>query len=611
MCGIFGFVLREPDKDILEKSNLLQSHRGPDDNGIFLKKVGKYWIGFSHQRLSIIDLSSNGAQPMTSLLSQNHIVYNGEIYNYKELSLGEGFDSTWGDTRVLLEMLSKYDIEVCKSLNGMWAFAHLNEQQKILTLSRDRFGEKPLYYCHRKEGLYFSSELKTLLKLVPGKFNLNFQVIGEFLSQGLTNFSQNSILEGVTQVKPGCNLSFNLDSILTGIEDRYWSPPRENSYNNTESASVEELRYLFEDSVKLRLRSDVPVAVLLSGGIDSSSITASMTSCVGNSNVTTLSAVSDKNGFDESVHINSVNSYLGVKPKLVCLNPTASDALNLVTTAVYHNDMPIGDFSNVAHLLLMREAASIGTKVVLSGQGADELFCGYKKYLGFYILTLLRNRKYFQAQKVLTSFLRNGAIINQFKLSEAKRYLPFFNNKLGILGERMNSFEHVPVGLQHSMRLIDRQIYDLEHTSVPALTHYEDRMSMANGIEIRLPFLDHRLAEFALRLPENFKINNGWTKYILRKALENKLPSDIVWRKDKQGFLNPQAKWLKTEWREVVNDHFSSDSLISTSGIINQARLRKSYDHFCNDHNNIWYREIFSPFSLEIWLRANIEDINL
>ena len=212
---------------------------------------------------------------------------------------------------------------------------------------------------------------------------------------------------------------------------------------------------------------------------------------------------------------------------------------------------------------------------------------------------------------MLSGFFLNGTVIKQFRLSEAKRYLPFTNKSSNNLGERMLEFSKVPVGLQDDMRLVDRQIYDLKKTSVPALTHYEDRMSMANGIEIRLPFLDHRLVEFALKLPERHKLKSGWTKYILRKGIDKKLPADITWRKDKQGFLNPQAKWLKNEWKPIVKEHLSEDSLISTSGIINQMRLRDSYKHFCNDQNNIWYREIFAPFSLEIWLRSNIENINL
>jgi len=211
---------------------------------------------------------------------------------------------------------------------------------------------------------------------------------------------------------------------------------------------------------------------------------------------------------------------------------------------------------------------------------------------------------------MVLQFLLRGTVLSQFKLSEAKRYLTTYSKNNGYLGGRMGIFSPVPVGLQKSMSLVDRQIYDLQKTSVPALTHYEDRMSMANGVEIRLPFLDHRLVELALRLPEEFKLNSGWTKFALRRAIEDKLPADITWRKDKQGFLNPQTQWLKNEWKPIVKEYFAKDSLICESGIVDHDKLNDSYDKFCKN-GNVWYREIFAPFSLEIWLRENVEKLNL
>ena len=609
MCGIFGYVLKESNKEILNKANIFQSHRGPDGYGYEIIKVGDYYIGLAHQRLSIIDLSSSGSQPMQSYAGKNLLCFNGEIYNYKELRLEEKIVSSAGDTRVLVELLSRHGTSACEKLNGMWAFAFLDQTKGTVTLSRDRFGEKPLYLFSNSEGIYFASELKTLLELVPGKFDLNYQVIGEFLVQGLTDFSQASILKGVFQIAPGSNLSIDLFDSLNRKSENYWVPKIIQN-NRPLDDSIEELINLFQESVNLRLRSDVPVAVLLSGGIDSSAITASMKNILSPEKVRTLSAVNEI-GMDEKEHIDSVNYYLGSKPTLVNVNPDANEALKLMELAIFHNDMPISDFSNVAHLSLMKKAASMGVKVVLSGQGADEIFCGYKKYVGFYAQQLLREKKYLEVQKMLINFLFNKTVINQFKLSEARRYLPFLNSDLNILGENMSCFAKVPVGLQDSMKLSDRQLYDLKKTSVPALTHYEDRMSMANGIEIRLPFLDHRLVEFALNLPETYKLQKGWTKYILRRAVDKKLPNEVSWRKDKQGFLNPQANWLKKEWKPIVKEHLFEDSIISGSGIVKKENLAKTYDYFCQDKGNIWYRSIFAPFSLEIWLRRNMEKINL
>jgi asparagine synthase (glutamine-hydrolysing) len=610
MCGIYGFILHEPNDQLLQRANQLQAHRGPDGAGYMTTKVGNYYVGLAHQRLSIIDLTEAAAQPMASNSGEEIISYNGEIYNYKELAAEEKLSSSAGDTRVLIELLSKYSVHACEKLNGMWAFAFIDKNNRSLTLSRDRFGEKPLYYFQRSEELYFSSELKTLMALVPVKFDLNYQVIGEFLHQGLTNFTEESILKGVSQVPPGSNLTYNLSGPLKKKVSNYWNPSSATNLNISMDAAISEVREVFSDSVRLRLRSDVPIAILLSGGIDSSAIASCMAEQVGPDSVQTLSAVSRKPSMDERRHIKLVNSHLGVKSNLVCVDPSPDEALELMQAAVHHNDMPIADFSNVAHLLLMREAASMGTKVVLSGQGADELFCGYRKYVGFYAQQLLRDRKILKLSKMLLTFLLRGTVLNQFRFSEAKRYLTTNKEVSGFLGEKMRAFLPVPMGLQKGMRLVDRQIYDLQKTSVPSLTHYEDRMSMANGVEIRLPFLDQRLVELALKLPEKFKLKSGWTKYVLRKAIEDKLPSDITWRKDKQGFLNPQAQWLKNEWKPIVKNHIAKDSIICASGIVDHIKLNDCFNEFCKS-KNVWYREIFAPFSLEIWLRENSKKLNL
>ena len=376
------------------------------------------------------------------------------------------------------------------------------------------------------------------------------------------------------------------------------------------NSAIDEIGFLFDDAVKIRLRSDVPIAVLLSGGIDSSSITASMVNQVPCSDVQTISALNNFSGMDERDHIDLMNSYLNVKSHPVYVNTNPNESFELIKFAIKHNDMPIADFSNVAHLLLMKKALSMGIKVILSGQGADELFYGYKKYLGFYAQDLLRKGRIVEFSNTILSFILKGTIIKQFNLSEAIRYLPFKRKQNITFGEKMRNYSPVQLGLQNGMSIMKRQIYDLQKTSVPALTHYEDRMSMANGIEIRLPFLDHRLVELALKLPVDFKIRSGWTKYIFRKSVQNKLPHKITWRKDKQGFLNPQNQLLKNEWKPMIKDYFSEDSIIFKYGIFEHRRLNSLYDDFCND-KNVWYRNIFAPLTLEIWLRQNETKLEL
>ncbi len=256
----------------------------------------------------------------------------------------------------------------------------------------------------------------------------------------------------------------------------------------------------------------------------------------------------------------------------------------------------------------MEHAHQLGIQVVLSGQGGDELLCGYRKYLGFYIQHLLRRGRYGKAAQAFIDFWRQGTVLAQFSLSEAKRYFPgsFRPPEIDVSGEALQDFKPLQVGLPSGVTVQDRQMFDLERFSLPVVAQYEDRMSMAWSREVRHPFLDHRLIETFIPLPMEHKLNHGWTKYIFRKALEVYLPKEIVWRKDKQGFINPQSEWLKRELRERTLSYFGEDSLIFTYGIIDRNRLLKKYDYFCRQapgKGSIWYKDIFNPLALEIWLR--------
>ena len=609
MCGIFGYVKKGEDLEFLHKANYIQRHRGPDGNGISELKVGEWNIGFAHQRLSIIDLSNAANQPMKSINDENMITYNGEIYNYKELISEECLSTEFGDTRVLFEVLQRHGISYLKKLNGMWAFAFLKKNDRELVLSRDRFGEKPLYYYKDKNCLFFASELKTLLEILPKRFGIDVNVLGQFLLQGLTNFSQRSIFKDIQQVKPGTSLLFDLskDNLSCEIK-KYWKPELKNYYEGTFRRAKEEIYDVFENSINLRLRSDVPLGILLSGGIDSSAIASLAKNQIGD-NLYTLSAIGDRPSHDERFYIRTMNKFLNAKDNIVEISPDATESFSLMEKVTYHNDFPISDFSNVMHYKLMQYSKQIGLKVVLSGQGADESFCGYRKYLGFYAQNLLRNKKIFKLIGLINGFIFNRSILNQFNFAEARRYLGF-KNHLNVMGEAMEDFIPVDLGLKKNMSLGDRQLFDLLKASVPALTHYEDRMSMANGVEIRLPFLDHRLVELALCIPNSFKLTKGWTKYILREAASTFLPQEIAWRKDKQGFLNPQSEWLKKEWKEKVLELTSENSLSSKYGFINSKKMQKKYRNFCLG-KQIWHREILSVISLEIWLRKNHEYLSL
>lgn len=616
MCGISGVITRNVDQisEVLMRAERVQMHRGPDIQDREVLKVDDWGLGLGHQRLSILDLSDAGKQPMYSASGRSVVVYNGEVYNYKELTT-HALDSaprTGTDTEIVLEMLERHGVEAAlQQFNGMWAFAWLDAERKKLYLARDRAGIKPLYYYHSGNTLFFSSEVKAILEGSGEQFSLNHQAVGEYLLQSLQDTNDNSFFSGIHAVPAGHYLEVDLNKPALELNfTRYWNVLDAAPYSGNDL--VNHVKELFNDAVSLRMRSDVPVGVTLSGGLDSSSIASSMKKYLGDSGqLNVLSAVSPGSDLDESEFIDEMVGYLGVKVNKVEFNWGADEAVELLKKVTWYNDSPVGSFSNVAHYLMMKKAKELGITVILSGQGADEILCGYKKYLGFYIQSLLRKNNFFKAIKVFLGFVFNRSIVNQFSLMEAKRYLPkrFQQTDIDIRGSKLKChYTSLAPGLKHGQSMQQRQAEDLEVFSVPFLTHYEDRMSMAWSREIRLPFLDYRLMELFVNLPTYEKLKLGWTKLILRQAMDSMLPEKINWRKDKQGFVNPQEEWLKKELKSEVLNTFCESALIFQLGLVNRNALIHKYDTFCTQsdrYGKVWYRDIFAPFALEIWLQLN------
>lgn len=616
MCGIAGVIQKnEGCIEALDRAHSVQKHRGPDAKGSSVFHVNHWNIGLAHQRLSIIDLSELGKQPMLSPDGSNIIIYNGEIYNYKELrveleKLGCHFISD-SDTEVVLAALKHWGPKkALQKFNGMWAFAWLDLKNNKLILSRDRLGIKPLYFYKSDNRLYFASEIKTILEMSQERFDLNYQAVGEYLVQSLLDTSDETFFMGINKLPPAnyCIIDLNTDLIKPEFRS-YWKMGNPEICSYTEEELAEQIRELFFDSVKLRMRSDVPVGVLLSGGIDSSSIAAAMKHSMGNgSELKLISAVSNDSRYDESKYIDIMANYLKVKVDKVPLVIEPDKIFDYMSQTTWFNDEPIGSLSNVAHYLLMEKAKELGVTVVLSGQGADELLCGYRKYLGFYIKQLYKSGHLLGAGKTLFGFFKQNTIINQLHIGEARRYLPGFTDKtnMDIRGCSLDEFSRANIGLQTNQTVQERQILDLTKFSVPVLNHYEDRMSMAWSREVRVPFLDYRLVEKLVPLPVEYKLNQGWTKYIFRKAMKDYLPEQITWRKDKQGFVNPQSQWFKEELKQNVEEIFNGDSYIYKYGLVNKQNLNTLYQKYCSQPSGketIWFRNIFNPIALEIWLR--------
>jgi asparagine synthase (glutamine-hydrolysing) len=617
MCGIAGIISAEPDAShgpALARMMNVQRHRGPNGEGSWSGRVGNSQVTLGHLRLAIIDLSEAGLQPMFSPDGRSGIIFNGEIYNYRELRSeleGEGVEfRSRSDTEVALWALIRWGERAFNRFNGMWAIAWLDIANQRLILCRDRFGIKPLYW-HRHNGtLFFASEIKAILAGSGGRFAVNAKVVGRFLHQGLCDAQAETFFAGIEALPAAHAMTISLSSGAAPVVRHYWRLPDAAAAGAMDSGeAVGAVRELFFDAVRLRLRSDVPVGVLLSGGMDSSAIAAAMRAAAGASaDLHAISAVSGRPEYDEKPFMEAVSRHLSCPIHYVQTNPAPTECFDLLEQVIYANDEPVGSFSPAAHYLLMEQAKHLGVTVILSGQGGDEGLCGYAKFLGFYLQDLVRRGHLAGAVASLWSFIRNGTVVSQFELKDAKRYLPGFLTLAShdVCGPQLKPHDYrLPTGLGRGS-LNDRQGLDYCRLSVPALVHYEDRMSMAWSREIRLPFLDYRLVELLVTLEPESKLRDGWTKWVLRKAMEDYLPESVVWRKDKQGFTLPHAHWLKHELRERVEALFAGDLLTVKLGLLDREALQRIYAAFCKQPLNrgvISFKDIFGPIALEIWAR--------
>jgi asparagine synthase (glutamine-hydrolysing) len=322
----------------------------------------------------------------------------------------------------------------------------------------------------------------------------------------------------------------------------------------------------------------------------------------------TLIAAVGEHGGDEQPFIDIMANRLRRRVEKVVLNYPAEKALDLVSEASWFNDEPIGSFSTVARYLLMKRASDLGVTVLLSGQGGDELLGGYRKYLGFYLQELVASGQWIEAARVVRAFLARGTVLSQVTYPEAKRYLPrwFRLPEIEIRGPALIEVNNwIDTGLAGG-GVIERQVADLERLSVPALVHYEDRMSMAVGREVRLPFLDYRLASLLVPLPVELKLRDGWTKWIFRRAMEPFLPQEIAWRKDKQHFLVPQNEWFRHELREEVSTLLNSEWVSEGLGLIDRQKFATRYHAYLRQPargGRLAVKDIFAPAALELWAR--------
>jgi asparagine synthase (glutamine-hydrolysing) len=586
MCGIAGMLWTEPAAQRAGTTAVLRllEHRGPDDHGWLLLtpqgvRRGRGDPGnvhaeaaLLHRRLSILDVSDAGWQPMSTPDGRYHLIFNGEIYNYVELrreleKLGQEFRSR-SDTEVLLHAYSRWGRGALSRLVGMFAFAVLDTRERSLFLARDFFGIKPLYYAHLPGGFAFASEIKALLDLPGLKRGVNPDRLYDYLRFGLTDHGGQTLFAQVRQLPAAHCLDVALDARGVGGVNppmaqpvRYWHLDLDDRLDLSLEEAGRRLRELFLENVKLHLRSDVAVGAALSGGIDSSAIVAAMRHLEPRLDLHAFSYVADDAAVSEERWIDSAGRVAHAVVHKV--HPTAAEMVEDLDRLVYQQDEPFGSTSIYAQDRVFRLAREAGVPVMLDGQGADELLGGYRPYLAARLASLLRQGRLGRAYSFLRRAARlpgsggrrqllahaGGLALPSCVKSWALRLtgrgqMPAWLNErwLASHGVRARPRRSAPAALE-VLRQELRQ--SLVETSLPMLLRYEDRNSMAHSVESRVPFLTVPLVDFVLRLPEEHLIGrDGTSKNVFRLAMRGLVPDAVLDRKDKIGFATPEQRWL-------------------------------------------------------------------
>lgn len=600
MCGISGLLRKNNNgvqKDLLQQMNELISHRGPDADGFY------YWnnVGLAHRRLSILDLSGEGNQPM--LFGERYtIVYNGEIYNYLEIkeeliSLGYTFKST-SDTEVILASYDYWGDKCLERFNGMWSFAILDKSKNELFCSRDRFGIKPFYYTDNGEYFAFSSEIKQLLPLQIS-ITADRSMLIEYLLTNIDNHSERTYFEGVFTLLPGNLMRISLIDFKIQIEQYYNLYDRVKPSHNRLIDDTASLKAILKSSVSLRLRSDVTVGTCLSGGLDSSAISAIASKEYVDKTgrkFTAIHARSSERETDESVYANEVASYYDMDMHIV--TPKTDDFVQLVDEVVYTQEEPFGSPSMFMGYHVFQKARELGCKVMLNGQGGDEVLLGYERYYSSYLysLSFYKRIKELILQANNSGLSYKEAILYYFYFSSFRiRKAKLIRDSL-IKRELLDAYSFVT--LKKSVDSF-KDIYELQKLEVstiqlPHLLRYEDRNSMRHSIETRLPFLDYRMVEASISMKPEYKIRDGWTKFILRKALKGILPEPVIWRKNKLGFNAPEKTWLIHHEAKMKEE-------------ISQSKLLKEIvdiDKLLNIFSNLSLKNKWKYYNIAVWERV-------
>lgn len=598
----------------------VQRHRGPDDLGFYLDGP----LGLGHCRLSIIDLAG-GHQPMANEDNSLHLIYNGEVYNYLELrewltKRGHTL-RTNGDAEVILHCYEELGADCPEELNGMFAFAIWDSRQQRLLLARDRIGIKPLYYARTADGLAFASEAKGILALKDFTRRVRAEAVNDFFS--LTySLDDETFFENVFELPPAHTLTLSSDGAMARRE--YWDVQLVKQPPKSTDEYISDLRSLLSDSVLLQLRSDVPLGTYLSGGLDSSLITWLATSHLSHQ-VNTFSAGFDEEGFDERPFARLAAQHLGTDHHEVTVRCDPGRFIETLSRVVWHMDEPTISAGIYPYFSLCRLVRD-NVKVVLGGQGADELFAGYNRYrmalvedaasrqlrsghlLAFGGSVKDYRRRYglpqlksFSARLLASPADRNLGLVQAFTVAEKENlFSPDFAGRVAP-SDSIQRFRNLFYPESNGRSVVDKMLYIDLKKMLPNILRTEDRMSMAHSLESRVPFLDHRLVEMASQLPLHLKLGDGpGGKIILRKLGAEALPKQILERR-KRGFEAPFARWLRGPLQEIVREVLLSPRA-RQRGFFKPEYVSSLIDEQRSHDKYTW--KVWSLLIFELWQRT-------
>jgi asparagine synthase (glutamine-hydrolysing) len=614
MCGICGIVDLDAPVDVkaVETMAAALAHRGPDGAGVAADT--SYALGAT--RLAVLDVSDAAAQPFVSADGQTILVFNGEIYNYRELrhelaGRGERFRSS-GDTEVVLAAFRQWGTSCVDRFIGMWAFAILDVPNRRLFASRDRFGIKPFYFCERGSSLAFASEPKALAAAGLLDRRPDLGVVARYLEQGRLEEGDRTFFAGLRRLEPGHNLVLDEDGLRV---TRYWSPPLADSAPADATSAV---RDALVDSVRLHLRSDVSVGACLSGGIDSSAVVSIVSRFIGTeealrvgAQLQTFTAFFEEPGLDERPFAKAVIEQTNAKANWISFD--VGELVQDLPRIVLAQDEPFGSTSIAAQWYVMRAAAAAGVTVLLDGQGGDESFGGYRAQLGWAVRDLLGAGQLRDAGRLSAHLLRQDGRRGVASLLQPFVPARFRDSVRGRLRNSSLLSRHIsgaagPREPGHTpvQSFNDLRVQLLTSRGLPELLRYEDRNSMDHSVEARVPFLDHRLVELALRLPPQVLLSGGTPKSLLRSSLQDIVPDPVLTRRDKVGFATPGAAWFRGELGELAGDVFASRAFRERDLVDagQAARLLERHRAGAVDASFALWRAL----NLELWARQLLDD---